>query len=534
MQKQLIRYFAGAVAVAGLTASAHAVDGVDTFYTGLQVVAVGSAPAFGAFDPIAQSATTRMYNDGATAGDTATGPADHVWTRVVSGLPGAGSATDTATWKMATTDGVATWQEQAPNAGDCVYPTNATSVAFHWVDPDGSVGDGWLPDNDFVYTVPNNVSARLAAAGGLWIWGNFGAEIGAGDWGGAGTDVDAQLTLSSGIWSKSYPAGTLSAGSKQFKFTTGAWGAANEIGDNGVAGGNIAFTVIDPSDAVTFEVRDSDGRYRITGLTTLPPTPGLYVVGPFATPPVMVSTANGYEVEATTNVAAGNYTLNILDWDGTAVTKTYPQQGAHPIKITSTNQQIRVSLRTAAMGDGGHPDKDFIYTDPACRHTWTGTGGRVQITGCLDLWGTLLSTAGNQWDSDPVTAAAANATDTGDGFLFRLAPANYGSLPAPPGNDRPYKAIATTPDRPSATGFSIQVGGFDQDNNGSVRDGLTLGGDNENPVFSFPSAADVEFFVDMAVGRTMVRTVTVGAPNLRPPGSENAVGSSAVSDWTAY
>lgn len=538
MQKQFLRYLCGASIAVGLTATASAQEGVDVFFSGLQIVAGGNAPAFTTFNPELNAPTSRMLNNG-VAPDAATGPTDHVWTFQKTGLTPSGSPLAVATWKMGTWNGIAgapnpgdgtTWQHESPSGGDGVYPTDAATVTFHWLDTGGSVGDGWLPDNNFVYTTPTNVQARLDAATGVYLWGNFGETVGIpapGNWGDGATNALITATESAGVWSKSYAAGTFPAGSYQFKFVANAaWGDANEFGNNGEKGGNIAFTVVNAADALTFRLRESDGRYQINGLTQLPATPGFYVVGPFASPTAMTATGTGQEVELAVVGAAGNYTLNILEWSGSAVTRTFPSQGAHPFKTTTTNQTIRVSLRTTSMGDGATPDADFIYTDPASRHAWTGSGASVELVGCRSVWGTELHPTGDDWATG---TAASYLTNTGDGLLFRINPSTTTAAVS-----RPYKCVATTPDRPSATGFAIQVGGEEVAAPVQQRNGLTLNGDNENPSFSFAATTDYEIFCDMAVGRVLVRVETSGTPNLRPANSELPVGSSSVSEWAQY
>lgn len=532
---------------AGIGAVAQAQEGNTTFFGGYHVVAGGAGPIFGSYDPSVQDATSRMWNDGTNGGDASN--SDSLWTWAGVNATPSGVPTEVAEWKVASWDGVnagTAWEagKDRPNGGNAVYPTDAANVTFHFLDSSGSIGDGWLPDNNWVYTVPNNFAARANAASTFNIWGSFGSELGApGNWGDTGTGalnltrdpVNEEWTITLSGWQ--------SIGNKAFKaIMNGSWGPATEVSANGASGGNnIEFFLLNTSDSVTLRIRESDGRYRFDGLTPLPTTDGIYALGPWTVAPetdsVMAVQADGYEITATVPTA-GTHTLTIFEISGGSLTRLWPSQGSHPFKTTTPNQDVRVNLHMTAMGDGAFPDSEFIYTDPDSRLDFTSAAnGNLQWVGMLTMWGTQYDASGTNDFLVPATDLVGSNDPigtqvVGDPFLFRWdAPTtNHGE---PLGFNKTYKVVGETDDLPSASGFDIQLGGRN-DNPGSERRaaGVTLLGDNTNPLdFNFADATNYTFWVDSATGRVKVQLTTDPVPTLRPARANDAT---AVADWFAY
>ncbi|MDK2972641.1 MAG: hypothetical protein PWP23_2396 [Candidatus Sumerlaeota bacterium] len=543
MQQQSFRTALAIGLIAGAGSLAFAQEGNTTFFTGEHVVAGGNLPAFSSFDPSVNDATSRMYNDGTTAGDVSA--SDHIWTYSATGITPSGDPLAVETWKMATWDGVdsgTAWSHESPSGGDALYPTNEAAVDFFWVDPDGSMGDGYLPDNNFVYTSPNNIAARMQAASSFAIFGNFGTELGAtGDWGDSGTHLSLTRNASTQEWEVTL-SGWQNIGNKEFKAVmNGDWGPGNEIGTNGFGGGNISFFLLNKADVVTFKVREADGRYKFEGLTPLPSTDGVYALGPWTTTPetdsMMTSVADGFELTVTVPTA-GQQTLTVFEISGGNLVKLWPGQGAHPFKTTTDNQEIRVNLHTASMADGAFPDSDFIYTDPASRIDFTAAANaRIQIVGPLSMWGLRY---GGDFDNPATDGVGSNdpvATQVGsDAFLYRWdAPTTNHGTPAP-GLTKEYKAVAVTDDIAisASNAWAIQLGGVHDLTGEERKCGLSLLGDNKNPSYDFLDATDYSFFVDTATGRVKVQLATDPVPTLRPARANDAVGASNVSEWTAY
>lgn len=540
MIQQTIRKALALALFAGIGAAAQAQEGNTTFFGGNHIVAGGSAPIFTSFTPSVNDATSRMWNNGVNGGDVSS--TDNIWTYTATNPTPSGDPLAVATWKFGTWDGVSPatdWAQERPVGGDSVYPTNAANVTFHWVDPNGSVGDGWLPDSDFTYTVPNNFAARAQAASSFSIWGDFTSELGGpGNWGASlnflplvRDSVNQEWTITLSGWQ--------SIGNKNFKpIMNGNWGPENEISANSIgSGGNISFFLLNKADTVTFRVRESDGRFRFDGLTPLPTTDGIYALGPWSVSPetdsVMSVQADGYELSATVPTA-GVHNLTVFEISGGNLARLWPGQGTHPFRTTTPNQEVRVNLHMTSMGDGAYPDAEFIYTDPASRLDFTSAAnGRLQWVGMLGMWGTRYDAGANDWAVPANDLVGSNnpvgTQVVGDPFLFRWdAPTtDHGD---PLGLTKPYKVVGQTDNLPSATGYDIQLGGTDNPA-GDRRGGITLLGDNQNASMSFANATDYTFWVDTAVGRVKIQLTSDPVPNLRPALANSAT---AVADWFAY
>jgi hypothetical protein len=541
MLNQSIRKALALALVAGAGTFAFAQEGQTTFFGGQHIVAGGEAPIFSSFTPSTNDATSRMLNNGVAPDVSST---DHIWTYVGTN-PSPGAAGTYARWKWGSWDGsnpATNWANEHPN--NHVYPLDAASVSFHWVDPDGATNDGWLPNNNYVYTVPSAVGARMQAATSFSIWGNFGTELGApGNWSTSGNHLPLIRNNATQEW-EVVLSGWQSIGNKEFKAVMdNDWGDTREIGTRGLGGGaNIPFFLLNKADVVTFKVRESDGRYKFEGLTPLPTTDGFYALGPWTVTPqtdsVMSPVASGYEIEVTVPTA-GTQTLTIFEIAGGNLARIWPAQGSHPFKTTAPNQVIRVNLHMTSMGDGAFPDAEFIYTDPNSRVDFTSAAnGRLQLVGMLGMWGTRYSGTSNDWENPATDALATNepvGTQVGsDPFLFRWnAPTtNHGD---PGGLTRAYKAVGRTDDIALSTTdpWAVQLGGLHDASGNERKAGLTLTGDNPNPSYLFLDNTNYAFYIDTATGRVKVQLAADAVPTLRPARANDVVGSS-VRNWSNY
>lgn len=528
MTRKLIRNLALCGALMGLGSIGMAA----TTLNGFQLYAVGeTSNVFSTFDPSDASNTAhRMYDDGATAGDVTAD--DSLWTFAATGLTAGAVDTSTA-WKMGGWDGVGTcaaggvcWTEQAPNSGgNAYYWGDTTAVTFYFFDQNGSKGDTFLPDNDFVYTDATAIRATMIPA----LCGDLQDELSGGtDWNAgsstlllndAGTNGDQ--TASDGVYSLQFSG--LPIGGYNFKVVDKAL-VGNEfnrsIGNAGLGGDNIAYTQTAVDD-VRVEVRASDGRYKITSLAPPPPA-GTYAVCAgwnLSLDGTTAMTLTGGLWQRTFTVATpGEYYVRVLVSDGATVTNTYPSIGdGYIIKTTTAGESVDITLDTDNYTDTAYPDTNFIYANQAARVDFaSATRGRVQFIGFLNTFG--LSGVANDWDT---AAPGAEGTETSAGSeVFRL----QATATATVGAGVQVKAIGDSDDLAVlADVWDVQLGGD------APSGGLTYNGNNAAHTYGFTSGTSYAFWADAATGRIKV-AVAASADDVAPLRSA----SSSVNDWAVY
>lgn len=512
---------AAAVASAGIASAATQLQGVDIFLTGSKSDFSGPG-GLGSFSPgtglgpNGTAAELRLFDDGTTNGDVTAD--DGIWTcRVTNFVVG-----DSLVWKVASS-GFGTVNTPDDNNSVIVPPSGIITFYLNA----NTLNDGFKPDtgssptaDGFVYT--DQLPGAIAAATSIQVTGDYTSELGGADWTPADPNSVVLTDAAAGILGDNLYGGTvtgLPGGSYQFKVTQNQSFTPPALGAPGYAtgGGNHGFSVLGPSDVVTFTADANTGRVRANN-PSLVAGPPFYAQSTgwstgFSAAEDMGAAVGNVYLKSFTVATPGTYSVRIRQGLG----NPFPNTGDYPFTTTAPNQSVLVVFDRNTYADGYTPTTDLVLVLDNTTRTSLNTWSKVQVVGdyMVDFGG-----AGN-WDAGN---AAFDLSDTGPGVGSTASDQIFSATLVPflTGSGKSVKAVGQrTGVIPPDSGFTVQLGGS--------QDTITVNGNNSvDTSFGYMASTAVTFVVDAITGRHAVSA----SPAAPTRASYFTVG--AVDNWTMY
>lgn len=414
-------------------------------------------------------------------------------------------------------------------AGDAflVAPDPADEITFYF--HPGSIGDGFIPDANHVYT--STVESMLLAAPNIQFLGSFVAELGGTNWtfddpenpiltdAGSGATGDGIYGATfTGMDPGSYFGLIIFDPVELFDLKISNLGLAN--------GGDLSFNVFEATDEITILLEIETGRTRIENSNPAanpgPPffafssvTPWGTTIGPDTE---LTDNGDGTHTRTFTVPTPDTYYLRIQQGVGTSFPAS--GDGGYPFTTTVANQDILVVFDTNTYTDGYVPDTNIVAVVDATTLEGLNDFSRVQPVG--NWQGDFGSTNFNN------DVPSMNLMDVGDGLWT----GTLNELEGNSGTNVLWKVVGSRVGNAAdaASNWNLQIGGAEEGLNAGSTGTATPNNPNADNL-SYDANSPLSFKVDVITGRIASQ---VGSTPPADPDRPAALDVTSVNDWTLY